>query len=178
MPFLNIGWNLLKYSGYVSDLVLPSHKKRCQMDEMVRLRSEDVAWKPDVAAVVKAFGDVKKFDLLRKVLKPGIQDHCTICKAVWDEQQRVLHNCESCEPEPQEGSTTTDDGNLYWAYSKDPIPPPTQEPVSDAELSAKIVEIQAKQQMSIKKICHLLKAQKPEWLVTKSRLKKLLKTQA
>jgi hypothetical protein len=176
MPYLNIGWNLLQYNGPVNDIALSSHKKICQMEEIVRLCSEDIAWQLDVAAVVKAFGDVKKFGLLRKVLKPGIQDHCTICKAVWDEQQRVLHNCESCEPEPQELSTTCD-VKLYWAYSKDAAPAQVLF-VSDAELSAKIVEIREKQPMSIKKICHLLKAQKPEWLVTKARLKKLPKTQA
>ncbi len=113
MPFSNTGWNLLK-QDYGPNPKFPPHSNGCLMEEIVRLCSEDAAWQPDVAAVVKAFKAAGKIDLLRKVLRPGIQGHCTICKAVWDKQQRVLHNCESCEPEPQEGSTTTDDMNLYW----------------------------------------------------------------
>jgi hypothetical protein len=201
------GLDWLKYDGDVCSLRVPSHKKGCPMANIVQwhflgpiLRNKDgsvnmeltslgLVWTPyssSVTEVVKAFKKVGKIDLLRKLLKPGVQTHCMACKSVWDKLQRVLHDKESCEPMPEEKLLVSLLGGLTWV---DSIPKSQTEVdvsasvplVSDKELLTKISEIRkirAKQPTSIKKICQILKDQKPEWLVTETRLKKLSKTEA
>jgi hypothetical protein len=202
------GWLDCKDWGHV---MVPSHKKGCQMVDLVRshyetplIRNVDGTlhleytkaglrvyfMEEDIAEVVKRFKKRDEYlSLLRKVLRPGLSAHCSRCAAVWEKLQRVEHENESCEPVTMESLPNKYygkpffGGNLgaYYAAVSDltdltaastPAPVPL---VSDEELMAKVREIQAIQPTSIKKLHKILKAQKPEWLVTETRLKKLLK---